>query len=870
MKEKRPFTPSDDLELRNYMSEMAKIFNTDISDDNPVSKYLPSFNQLYSNFEDVFKKNQQLMKNIQELEQKISNNANFIRESFKQTDNILVQMHESRIQYHNALERIEDVKGRNISIQGEIEFLHERINSLMKSLKASDDADDLRRENVNLKKEVMSQIVEIDELKSTIFNAKDKLFDINSFNGKLNKQCMIFEEKSDNSKLFDFFISAKSQTGKLKQEIADMKNKVKQLTDAICLKKECNMELKRKKENDLLTLTETRCKSEKIANMIKKLSTDRVINEKKMDKVKISIDEIKRKVELLERTKIKYIEDLEAVEKLCEHNIETLGEARAKHAECKDDIVSTSDRVLELKKEKTKLEIVLNSKDLEVSSLHRHVTAETKEHQEAQIQLSNEIAETSVQAREVKFVYDSATDTKRVNNEHMTQIHQLTKEILQHVQTKGQIEQETRSCEFMNQERVELTQQLSKDLLTIRNKIHSQRDMNTALKNDSDYIKKQLLTFEESNRILMNDIRKTNTSIEATISQIDRLLTSIGKTICIKNSTGEANDHISDIIMHVQQGISDSERTSLSLLSEGKAIDRVCQEINRDINALRKESSFISSKNNLVEKSVKEKEKLIDSLNTEISDIRNVLANSSIKYREKIEEIMKLTEDLSYFNHNLEESEAKKQYMLDLMTKVSKLETSLFDEKLKRSTVICELATPRNVHRYRLYEISDPNYAKNLKLHWRITGELFDADRELESLRNELKSIRTTEKESECMTMEVYESQVRVLKEAIEQKDKEIEELQKAQMESDTEVHSARASTDAIRAKIASRKAETNALRRQNTGLLATERRPIVPPIEGLSSRAPRHVCNIVSARAPNPKPLIYFPVSGRTPRLIN
>lgn len=869
MKEKRPFTPSDDLELRNYMSEMAKIFNTDISDDNPVSKYLPSFNQLYSNFEDVFKKNQQLMKNIQELEQKISNNANFIRESFKQTDNILVQMHESRIQYHNALERIEDVKGRNISIQGEIEFLHERINSLMKSLKASDGADDLRRENVNLKKEVMSQIVEIDELKSTIFNAKDKLFDINSFNGKLNKQCMIFEEKSDNSKLFDFFISAKSQTGKLKQEIADMKNKVKQLTDAICLKKECNMELKRKKENDLLTLTETRCKSEKIANMIKKLSTDRVINEKKMDKVKISIDEIKRKVELLERTKIKYIEDLEAVEKLCEHNIETLGEARAKHAECKDDIVSTSDRVLDLKKEKTKLEIALNSKDLEVSSLHRHVTAETKEHQEAQIQLSNEIAETLVQAREVKFVYDSATDTKRVNNEHMTQIHQLTKEILQHVQTKGQIEQETRSCEFMNQERVELTQQLSKDLLTIRNKIHSQRDMNTALKNDSDYIKKQLLTFEESNRILMNDIHKTNTSIEATISQIDRLLTSIGKTICIKNSTGEVNDHISDIIMHVQQGISDSERTSLSLLSEGKAIDRVCQEINRDINALRKESSFISSKNNLVEKSVKEKEKLIDSLNTEISDIRNVLANSSIKYREKIEEIMKLTEDLSYFNHNLEESEAKKQYMLDLMTKVSKLETSLFDEKLKRSTVICELATPRNVHRYRLYEISDPNYAKNLKLHWRITGELFDADRELESLRNELKSIRTTEKESECMTMEVYESQVRVLKEAIEQKDKEIEELQKAQMESDTEVHSARASTDAIRAKIASRKAETNALRRQNTGLLATERRPIVPPIEGLSSRAPRHVCNIVSARAPNPKPLIYFPVSGRTPRLI-
>jgi len=271
-------------------------------------------------------------------------------------------------------------------------------------------------------------------------------------------------------------------------------------------------------------------------------------------------------------------------------------------------------------------------------------------------------------------------------------------------------------------------------LIKIQDKASKQNTLTERLRTEKETFKKQSLAAETQYFVLQKQYEDQMSLNHQMSDRIKRLGRDIENYAKQRDHVYRAISWMGDIVKRCEKGCHVSENVCQKLAHEIYMMDSLYKRAESEKRKQNTEYLMVNSMYHLVVQRLLTKSNKAESLVSRVKIQTSVLEKSKQCYLDKLREIKILKGELQYYYQRYNLINDRAQYTRELIKEDRRLSILAHNEQLKKMSYMNELTLPRNIHRWRFLQVSQPEYLKMLFLRNRLYIKLDIAYNEIQKL----------------------------------------------------------------------------------------------------------------------------------------
>lgn len=733
-------TPADDRVSLIFMAKSRDIINSEISETNPDSKFLKSFNEMFDLFEESYNKNVLLMKKVKEMNEEIHNKATDTRSYLKASDEANNELKKLKEEFSNAIKEFEKARGnlanqeyRAFELRSEIDELKSLIQNAIDEETPDDDFNELKQEvekNKEMIQDLQNQIlIENEAITDAVYHKEVIGKEIENSEKELQviKELPKIEEmKSDVISYNDMIKSNIIKQKELDKEIEERKIKVESLKNDLN-----NLKVSLLSEKGVSNHDMRKAYKKQLGDVEERNSNLELLRKNKKEKIQELEKEIEDKESILREESSK-VEEKEVVFKsLSEKHVE-LRRMKKEYARLtREKIIMVTQRNASnnaLLEQKKTTEIDINASEMNCLRVQKNIDQEGQKFND--------------QVKEVKNKENAANQYKLEMRNFNEKALAIIDEIEEKTEEVGNLRSLVSSIVADNIIKEEENKRLEEKVAKLKNSIELQKSEIIKISKERETIKRayedevgQFDNLKGKNVHMKGIIKSYTETLENT--ENNRRMTK-EKT----KSTKEINENLQVMINYVIEGNEYTKNMNIQLINEQQTLRRIIEQDKTTIEQQKKDCSIMVQNLELISNRIKEKEGKIEDLKSIIKTNEHVVSKRTSDYQEKAEEIQECLNQLEALYAREADSVEKIKYVQKLKKDMKELETQVLFEKSKVTAFSQIIEVPVNLHPLaRLDSLDHQSFIKH-RVKGLITSELVDAEKQLKKLKEERDGIQ--------------------------------------------------------------------------------------------------------------------------------
>lgn len=832
-KEKAPITFESESQVSEEIQCIINQLNEDAQGDQLIEQYLFGLNQMYTFFQDSYKRNVHLLEIVQEMNALIVTNASKIQLIAKTTSTDQNSLSKLKSEFEEASRMVMFAHKSELKSK-------ELLKSLRKSV--SDLAEQVQRGEAfsfgedgsifEISQDVRNLEKERDDANQQIATLEEKSNSLKNYIAQCTKDCQSLKQETDKlhstlndrnnmiRQMDDTIHDTKTALNEIKPDIIRQKQELEKLSKEKAKHNHLTSELRKTNYNSLSRYGQlrdeskilkekcnkrTRYKDEQHRLAASKMNRIEMINEKVAD-CDVQIVELEKD---LQKT-LALQTELEAQYAVQTKEAEDIAEKKAeirKHArELRPLLIQTQFSLFKSDNDNTLEQRQVMAQKINLTkqaNLHQEAVLENAEVENASKTIKSETKHVKPTLQSMKdkiAVLFKEIDEKRAEQFRVAANIQMTQE-------NAQINQEQN------------TQQLQ-ELKQLQIKSEHQTALSDTLRNERNTYKRLFEAKTKENQ----ELQIQNSQLDKTIEELNNKYDSMLKEIALNHfgsrKRNEKSKMITESIAECSQGIQVTERMISRLQAEAQTLNHIIRESEHDRLQLEKEHNLLNNNQSIVREALYGKDRQLESQRSSIHTTEAFIKKCGQLYKEKTEEIAHLMGTLRQLQSETQKLEEKREKMGTLEYEMHRNLTAALVEQRKTVTLIHEFSIPRNVHRWSVIEAVDPTYVKNLKYRSIMSGKIDAAHRELIELREKkaqsLQLLQNLKKEAESkQSKEVVLGAIKTYNEDMKRMDEKLQEFESLLNNNKNSVGTSIKQIETARKSLTQRKGETSVVKNE-------------------------------------------------------
>ena len=858
-----PRPPTADADIHSEIASYVSQLNAEISPENPISPYLEAYNSMFRAFDDAYNRNVRLVGLCQEMNRIVIMNATRIQDILGRTSNDRISMANLQEDFEQAQTELRRKLENEKVMKCEIQDLRARFDDLVRR------ADEQSKNHPELQeaKAVVGGYFEdkrtIEELTSELESTRTLLEqhtrDVEQLKAELERSEIEIRNSEDVAgQEGEFKNRSEQEMANCQEDIEAMTREKEEMEKQIATQKEIvqakRRELQKLQDQATAILQEQAGMKSRMLRKPKKLREIRI-------GIKTAQDEMAQIGKRLER---------------CNED-ETQGRAEVKMlTESQEKLLKEYEGVMAMK------ENIANEKKACKQRYQKLVNdKKTKE-----VKLSKKEGEKSMNNRMISVKVGVLAKTKMAEAEVMTQAHNLKEQqktmnseaVIQKQNIRGLKEQMGRIEEDFSRkknDRVDLQQRIEsecdssemfkqqnmeqlKHLSALKTRVDHQTELTDKLRDERNTFKRQWEFCQAEQKELEHQYNSLVRDIEGMTDRIDGIVDEIKKNRKLKDETNAAMDFLHKMEKKCMDGMKNTDEVVQKLQTAERTLRRIYEESQHNQEQQQRDFQVQRSNFEMIKVELSAKSRHLEKLKSEIVTQNAYLNKCSELFRDKIEEIERLTAELDKKTAKTAELEKK-------MEKLKRLELGykcLFQEhaveRMKKMALYHEYDHPLNVSHIHLACAVNPERVKEMKYLMTLSARINDADRQLRHLkevRDKLqKDVDKMVERTDGPNAEEVQAEINRYTEHLKHKEEEANEMRSTLEANKTGIRKQKGKAENARAMVTFRKNMAASLRQSNEELKKNEQEktdqyfvtepPVVMPSKscGFNLRSPRRV----------------------------
>ena len=783
-----------DLAFYNEMTYISREFLDDYPDQPQLQPYFDAFNNALQNFREMIDKNDKLITKITDLNQTILNNAENVRQIISQVEYDKQEVKELSLEYENATKKLEVHQRKekeNINTVNGLQFDFDSYNTIAQEYFAKEkEKEDIQNKNDEIRHEIEENKKKIDELtqelneaRDTMNNSQNELNEITESNNNLTK------EKKETKELFQTLRQNNNdcieEMHQITVKIDEMQKETESLNEILKTAK-VDPNLKKNISELKAEMKKQKSKKEKRTHVIEYKQKTLNAMLKEDDGLVSYQNKIKAKIQANDEKLVELRADLEEQEVIYAEVKPKADEIMEKDKKLREEKQAIRNKTREMTKQVINLEFENVTMKNQSNMIERHVFSE----QYSLKNIENDIKKENNHQIEVKN-QQSILSVETMNSRKTKQkmMENATK-ILDEIEAK-EVETSHIKTNIMaaNSEVEKLkihNEQLLTHLQEIKDKTDKQSILVEKLRTERNMYKKMSEKAEAETGILQQQYDDLITKISEMTDKIDYLIETTQVDHDAAKVVKEASEFIERMRDQTKIGVKASEKVNAKLIQEAVNLQSLLHKSQWDFRQQKKEYAMLVNTFHIVANQLLHKEKKIENMRSEIESTEAVLSKSRKQYSDKIHFMLKLQKDYEYYMNVNQRLEKLWQKTERLQGKELELSEALAVAQLKRGKLVQEMTVPRNVHRYTLLEVQNPELAKQYKYVHYVHFRLQEVDNQLNKLKEEKqKLLQEIDKRNELetritqgMTAEECMNRIAIYQEDLKQKEQQLKDME--------------------------------------------------------------------------------------------
>lgn len=815
---------------------LAQQVQEEIPDNSPFFPYKAKFNKELNFFQNVFQKNQLLLARLSDQNAQVISIASKIQMILKTSNEDTAKLNAFKQKHSEVLNVIESLHKSETASKSIIESLSKTLYSLQNQVdkeglfsngdeeSAIQVANDVKMLKQELSKgqeqiqELTNQITKENAIRDTILqqvkNITEKSDEIQE---KLkNIETNYAKTSKERNELRDKCLQVKDQNKNIKDNVIKNRERIASQSDHIgqqmltksALVKTQLDEIKKNRDLKQTILSKSKRHSELLnSNHTKKddayrINTSIAENEIEIKSLQGQLENAKQVLDLTTQS-LKDTEDLRK-------DIQSQKFAmRRENARLKDDMDMKTNQITRDQNESKRYQRKMQSIQHDKTVIKKHLAEEKTK----QVEIAGE----NTTLRNMKFVEKKEAQDVNVKLRNFEiEIDNKTSEI-QHLIAREML---------VSDEREGTLQKIDEDTVlldTYEDKTRRQSELIEVNRNERNAFKRKWIKLVDEQKDLLQSLEEqcdiyyelTRTLRDTELKAArTAFLTQTAKNEVI-NLAAERND--------LHKMVIEATRSSEALKSQKQLLTHVYDDFLHKKSLEDKKITAIKTTIQVMHEQLHERTKLVAQLRFDIKTIQNRLEKGYTLFDAKKNEIETLEAEYSKLVSQQMILEEKKRSVKTLQSDYRRYYSEFNLELQKTAAITNEIGIPRNVHRWNVYQYTNPAFAQQLRYHCILTARLDEAHNAWLKLIEEKKRII---KEIEAKQAKViphgkklsaaFSLNIENLKESIAAKDKEIDEV-KAQVEDvRNQIEDIKCEIDSLRGKVTVHRGTTAVLRGRN------------------------------------------------------
>ncbi|EAY07222.1 hypothetical protein TVAG_050380 [Trichomonas vaginalis G3] len=808
----------------------------EIPDDSPFFPYKAKFNKELTFFQSIFNKNQLLLAKLSDQNAQIISAASKIQTILKTSNEDTEKLNSFKQRHAEVLSIIESLHKSETSSRSIIESLSKTLYTLQNqvekdglfsngdeesAIQVANDVKMLREEiskgeeqihdlSTQISKEnaVTKQILDhiktitenSDKMEAELANIKTNYDKTSKERNDLREKCLVVKDENK---------SIKETVVKNREKIVTQNDRIgKQMVVKSNLVKSQLDEMKKLREMKQTIMAKGKQHNELVNNNhMKKADALRVnsnIGESEIE-IKNLQSQLENAKEMVELT----TQSLHDTEEMRKEMLAQKFQARKDNQKLKNDMNMKQNQITRDQNESKRYQRNIQSIIHEKTVIKKHLSEEKTKQMEIQGENQNLRNQKFLEKKDAQDVniklrnFEIDIDNKTSEIQHL-----MARELLVSDEREGtlqKIEDDTKlldSYEDKTRRQSELIEVNRNERNAFKRKwiklVDEQKDLLQSLEEQCD------IYSELSTNLRETELKAAKTSF----------LTQTARNEVI-NLTQERND--------LQKMVIEATRASEGLKSQKQILTNVYDDFEHKKSLESKKITAIKTSIQVMNEQLHERTKLVNQLRYDIKTIQNRLEKGYTLFDTKKQEIERLENEYSKLVHTQLILEEKKRSVKTLQSDYRRYYNEYNLEMQKTVAITNEFGIPRNIHRWSVYQFTNPAYAQQLRYHCILTARLDEAHVKWLKLLDEKKEI---EKKIEMKNQKVlphgkkltaaYPTNIENLTNAIADKDREIKEISEKIDDTREQIEIIKEKIDALRGKVTQRRGTTAVLRGKN------------------------------------------------------
>ena len=841
MEEKQKQTPEDlekeilqiEQDFQNVIGEM-----TDISN---IRQFTDIYRQLHTLLMDSHNKNNQLTSTAQLLNSQIISNATKVSSLLKMSEDDHKCIEQYRDEFDKAWKLVTTAQEKEMKSKEICENLKQQVDklsSLVHEQSVSDaHYDEVRVDLANYQDEKARNEQELHVLSEEIEKGQISTRRLQeSFQTSQTESTALEESVALETEELDKLTTAKTeyynQIEKIKNETDSMNNETSALDEKIKSTKNSIERLTLQKNTLFNDLNDTKTQQNAYAMLLKERQEQMEVVKTNQASIMTRIYNVQSELDSKDRYIEREKKRIDALNDVIQGNQKELDETKSLRSYFQEQIKQVERDRKEYSKALIAYSRDAGIMDSNVKANKRENDAQSRALQAQKTKLNQEKVAT-VEARNIKQLASRTIDSEKKGIEDLNLVaHQLDLEAKNYMKQLNEAQINTiRYRDNLKLTRNQIDEnnkqyKLSEDKIKVSQKLIDQQ------RKERDEYAGKIAVVEKDNESIMVEIN-------ALREQLDKLkITAQNKAKdCIvehfnNRSLEKQNNTLKEMVEITQKMTDEAISTIVKYKSEATKLNLIIQESEKDISHAQTELKAITEVIHMLRSQLSKRNMDVQEVKDRASSLYYELDRRYSKYGEQTKMLDELDMEMARVMEKYKRLKSRTHSYPSLVAEKIALETSFLRERELCNHLELEFSRPLNVHRWTIMEQMNPEQFKQIQMIQYLKGKLEEVERQkikLDAKKNKiLMEINKTETRVQNMRFTKDTEAYLVMKDAVHQKDLEMEQTQKEIEAAKLEMEQLKEKVMDLRLRVKETKVKSTNLKRANLNM-AHPQVPMLP-----------------------------------------
>ncbi|OHT09766.1 hypothetical protein TRFO_21189 [Tritrichomonas foetus] len=807
-----------DSDLHSHISDAVQQLNSEITDDNPATPYLATYNKMFYLFDEAYQRNLKLVQFCREMNSVVIVNANKISDILKYTTENRNILETLKSEYDKAKLQLE------LSQTGESETREELINlrkqylEIKKALQPSEEVHKELERNEQIVSDIHEQIETTNQLLNDI--QSDQIW----FQNEIDRM------ETDLQNCEDQILTTIEEKNQTKEDIKIIENKIENFSD----EKESKInpiEEKRKNVNELQQInndmmvqiqsmkmenSNIRQKNSKHPNKLRELKKFTQGNIDKKIFLDNQIKKISQNIIDFNNQDVNLSQDYES-------NLAEYTRLYNQHMKNQQEKAELMEKSRQMRLQLINLQFLMTKKANDNKTNNRVLMQEKVEASNQRKEFQEEIFLSHKMNNMTNNITTETTHKKQSLARMKEKISKLNSEIYAKTIETNDIQTKILNIHENVENGIIENNNLLEKHKYLKTRIDQQTELIDKLVQEKMQFKRQFEKTRNEQSELQSQYDQLVSSIEMMTDKIDKIIedTKMSKVMKVEaNITSESLDKMKTTAL---EGIEASRNATQKLQAEQRSLTRVLEETDRNHTLHVKEYHIVVNNLEMLKSQLDIKKRQSEQLKSEIDSGEAYRQKSEKLFNENMKQIFKLQDELKAKQKRTAELEKKVDHVIDLQNEEKRFIDMLAIERKRKMTLYGLFNSKIHITPSMITGAVDNETVLQHQYYLNLNQRIVDAMNTLEGLqktRDELQKKLDTMKERMCnFTVDQVKDYIQTYNENLKEKEKEIAKYQELLRGNLNEAAHKREKNEAARLQVSQRKSIAQSLKQSNREL---------------------------------------------------